>query len=122
MSRDRGSGFCRVGERDPIRCAGMTTSQRLLAAFWIAAGVNHFANPKIYQAIMPDYLPAHRELVLNWFRAKNEFSAGVVEGLNNKANLSTRMAYGFRSYETLEIVLYHRLGDLPEPEFAHKFF
>lgn len=44
--------------------AGLTTSQRLLAAFWIAAGVNHFVNPRVYEAIMPAYLPAHRELVL----------------------------------------------------------
>lgn len=42
----------------------MSTSQRLLAAFWVAAGVNHFLNPRIYESIMPDYLPAHRELVL----------------------------------------------------------
>jgi uncharacterized membrane protein len=41
----------------------MSTSQRLLAAFWILAGINHFAVPRTYQAIMPDYLPAHRELV-----------------------------------------------------------
>jgi uncharacterized membrane protein len=42
----------------------MTTSQRLLTVFWLAAGINHFVNPKIYESIMPDYLPAHRELVL----------------------------------------------------------
>ncbi len=42
----------------------MTTSQRLLAVFWIGAGLNHFVNPKFYEAIMPPYLPAHRELVL----------------------------------------------------------
>jgi len=42
----------------------MRTSQRLLAAFWIAAGLNHFAMPKAYRSIVPDYLPAHRELVL----------------------------------------------------------
>jgi uncharacterized membrane protein len=42
----------------------MTTSQRLLAAFWIAAGANHFAMPRAYEAIVPDYLPAHRELVV----------------------------------------------------------
>ena len=28
----------------------------------------------------------HRELILNWFRAKGTISAGVVEGLNNKRN------------------------------------
>lgn len=42
----------------------MTTSQRILAAFWIGAGINHFAVPKVYESIMPDYLPSHRELVL----------------------------------------------------------
>jgi len=42
----------------------MSTSQRLLAAFWIAAGANHFLMPRAYRSIMPDYLPAHRELVI----------------------------------------------------------
>ena len=42
----------------------MTTSQRFLAAFWIAAGVNHFRVPKVYEAIMPDYVPKHHEMVL----------------------------------------------------------
>ena len=28
-----------------------------------AAGINHFVNPRFYKAIMPDYLPAHDELV-----------------------------------------------------------
>lgn len=63
----------------------------------------------------------HRGLILNWFHARKEFSSGVVEGLNNKAKLATKQAYGFHTYKTLEIVLYHRLGDLPEPNFAHKF-
>ena len=67
-------------------------------------------------------LRGHRDLILNWFRARKEFSSGVVEGLNNKAKLSTRMAYGFGSFKTLEIVLYHRLGDQPEPEVTHRFF
>lgn len=42
----------------------MSTSQRLLAAFWIVAGANHFVMPRAYRSIMPDYLPAHRELVI----------------------------------------------------------
>jgi uncharacterized membrane protein len=42
----------------------MTLSQRLLAAFWIVAGLNHFRVPRLYESIMPDSLPAHRELVL----------------------------------------------------------
>jgi len=65
---------------------------------------------------------SHRELILNWFRAKKAISAGVVEGMNNKARLATRRAYGFRTYDALEVSLYHVLGDLPEPECAHTFF
>jgi uncharacterized membrane protein len=30
---------------------------------FIGAGLLHFAKPRIYESIMPDYLPAHRELV-----------------------------------------------------------
>jgi len=30
-------------------------------------------------------LRAHRELILNYFRARKQFSSGVIEGLNNKA-------------------------------------
>lgn len=67
-------------------------------------------------------LRGHRELILNWFRAKKEFSAGVVEGLNNKAKLTTRMAYGYGSFKTLQMALYHTLGNLPEPKFTHEFF
>lgn len=64
----------------------------------------------------------HRELILNWFRAKGEISNGVVEGLNNKAKLTMRKSYGFRSPEILEIALLHALGKLPEPKLAHKFW
>jgi transposase len=64
----------------------------------------------------------HRDLILNWFRAKKAFSCGIVEGLNGKAKLVTKRAYGFRSFRHMEIALYHTLGDLPEPEFTHEFF
>ena len=67
-------------------------------------------------------LRGHRELILNWFRAKKAFSSGVVEGLNAKAKVTTRRAYGFKVFTTLELALYHNLGALPEPETAHKFF
>lgn len=63
----------------------------------------------------------HRELILNWFRARKAISAATVEGFNNKAKLTTRMAYGFRSLRTAEIALYHALGKLPEPAFTHRF-
>ena len=66
-------------------------------------------------------LREHRDLILNWFRAKGMVSAGSVEGLNNKAKLTIRKAYGFRTYKAIEIALYHTLGDLPEPNFTHEF-
>lgn len=66
-------------------------------------------------------LREHQPLILNWFRAKKQFSSGVVEGLNNKAKLTTRKAYGFRSFRTVEVALYHTLGDLPEPAGTHRF-
>ena len=66
-------------------------------------------------------LRSHEELILNWFRAKGEISAGAVEGLNNKIRVVTRRSYGFRTYKAMEIALYHTLGRLPEPESAHRF-
>jgi len=66
-------------------------------------------------------LRRHRPLLLNWFRAKGQLSSAVVEGFNNKAKLTTRKAFGFRTYHAMEIALYHALGDLPEPEFTHRF-
>jgi transposase len=66
-------------------------------------------------------LRAHEELLLNWFGAKGEISTGVVEGLNNKIRVVTRRSYGFRTYEAMEMALYHTLGRLPEPESTHKF-
>jgi len=66
-------------------------------------------------------LRTHQPLILNWFRAKGEVSSGAVEGLNNKIRVVTRRSYGFRTYEAMEIALYHNLGRLPEPESTHEF-
>ena len=51
---------------------------------------------------------------------KARLSGGVVEGFNTKAKLTTRKAFGFRTYHALEVVLHHTLGALPEPQFAHR--
>jgi len=68
-------------------------------------------------------LRAHRGLLLNWFRAREAFAKGAVEGFNNKARITTRKAYGFRTCEHAEIALYHALGNLPEPPWlTHKFY
>ena len=67
-------------------------------------------------------LRKHEPELLNWFRARGQFAAGATEGFNNKARITTRKAYGFRTYDHAEIALYHALGDLPEPEWlAHRF-
>ncbi|NTS41637.1 DoxX family protein [Flavisolibacter sp. BT320] len=44
----------------------------LMAAAYIAAGINHFVHPQTYMAIMPPWLPAHLALV---------FISGVIEVL-----------------------------------------
>jgi len=67
-------------------------------------------------------LRQHRELILNYFRAQKLLSSGVVEGLNNKAKVTMRTSYGFRTFRCLELALYHSLGKLPEPESTHDFF
>jgi len=85
---------------------------------WCAAVMRSQLEPMKKVARM---LRRHRPLILNWFRARGAISAGAVEGLNNKAKLTTRKAYGFRSYRCLEIALYHTLGKLPEPEVTHRF-
>jgi transposase len=66
-------------------------------------------------------LRTHKVLILNWFAAKKEFSAGIVEGLNYRVKLTIRKAYGFRTLEAAEIALYHALGRLPEPKLTHEF-
>lgn len=71
---------------------------------------------------MAQQLRGHKQLLLNWFIAKKQFSSGAVEACNNNAKLAIRKAYGFRSFKTLEIALYHKLGKLPEPPLTNKFW
>ena len=66
-------------------------------------------------------LRKHKPLILNWFRAKGGLSSGPVEGLNNKAKLTMRKAYGFKTLNCLQIALYHQLGRLNEPPVTHRF-
>jgi transposase len=66
-------------------------------------------------------LRTHRALLLNWFKAKGQVSAGAVEGFNGKAKVVTRRAFGFRTPEAVKIALYHNLGALPEPDLTHRF-
>ncbi len=63
----------------------------------------------------------HKPMILNWFKAKGRLSSGAVEGLNLKAKLTIRKAYGFKSVRCLQVALYHTLADLPEPLCLHRF-
>ena len=49
----------------------------------------------------------HQLLILNWFRAKKLFSSGIVEGFNNKAKVTLKKAYGFRTFNAMQIALFH---------------
>lgn len=62
----------------------------------------------------------HRNLLLNWFKSKG-LSSGIVEGFNNKVKLTVRKGYGYGSDNSLEVMLLHILGKLPEPKFTHRF-
>ncbi len=85
---------------------------------WCAKAMRSRIEPMKKVARMLRY---HQGLLLNWFRARGTVSAGSVEGLNYKAKLAMRKAYGFRTLRGVKIALYHRLGALPEPNFTHEF-
>lgn len=55
--------------------------RRLFGPFFIVAGVLHFVIPRTYEAIMPDFLPAQRELV---------YASGVAEIVGGAALLHPR--------------------------------
>jgi uncharacterized membrane protein len=40
------------------------SSQKLLAAFFVLAGTMHFLRRRAYEAIVPPYIPHHREAVV----------------------------------------------------------
>ena len=67
-------------------------------------------------------LTEHRQVLLNYFRARKAINSGVVEGLNNKVKVTFRKSYGFRTDKAREIALFHVLGKLPEPKITHGFF
>lgn len=66
-------------------------------------------------------LREHAPLIINYFRARKQISNGAVEAFNLGAKFALRKARGFRTYGVLETALYHQLGRLPEPQFAHRF-
>jgi uncharacterized membrane protein len=61
----------------------MSRARAALGATFVATGALHFLRPRVYEAIMPRYLPAHRELV---------YASGVAEMAGGAAVLSARSA------------------------------
>lgn len=57
----------------------MPSLRALAGPVFVAAGLLHFLRPGMYEAIMPDYLPAHRELV---------YASGVAEMVGGAALLA----------------------------------
>jgi uncharacterized membrane protein len=55
--------------------------RRLFGPVFVAAGILHFVIPRTYEAIVPDWLPAHRELV---------YASGVAEILGGAGVLHAR--------------------------------
>lgn len=56
----------------------MTRSQKGLAAFFAFAGTMHFVIPRNYEAIMPPWVPRHREAVIASGIAEIAGAAAVV--------------------------------------------
>ena len=72
----------------------MSRARHLLGVTFMAAGALHFVRPRMYEAIMPRYLPAHRELV---------YASGVAELAGGVGVLhpKTRRAAGWWLIATL---------------------
>jgi uncharacterized membrane protein len=82
---------------------------RSFGRMFIFAGIMHFVIPKTYESIMPDYLPAHHELVL---------ASGVAEIVSGAAvlNPSTRRLGSKLSIATLIAVFPANLHMALHPE------
>ncbi|MDW5592901.1 hypothetical protein VSS74_01030 [Conexibacter stalactiti] len=83
--------------------------RRLFGPVFVFTGILHFAKPRIYESIMPDWLPAHRELV---------YASGVAEIVAGAATLHprTRRAGGWLSIATLVAVFPANLHMALHPE------
>lgn len=83
--------------------------RRLFGPIFVLAGILHFARPRIYEAIMPDWLPAHRELV---------YASGVAEIVAGAATMHprTRRFGGALSVATLVAVFPANLHMALHPE------
>lgn len=93
---------------------------------WAAAFLREWTTKAMRSRLEPmkkvaRMLRRHEQLLLNYFRARRQFTNAVTEGLNHKARVVLARSFGHRSFEVLKTVLYHTLGALPEPPSKHKF-
>jgi len=63
----------------------MSFARAVVGVTFITTGVLHFLRPRMYEAIMPRYLPAHRELVLASGVAELAGGAGVLHPRTRRA-------------------------------------
>jgi uncharacterized membrane protein len=86
------------------------SSRRLLSAFFLAAGVNHFVNPRAYERMVPPRLQADAKLVVA--------ASGVAEMLGGLAVIprSTRRLGGAWLVALLAAVFPANLYMAREPE------
>jgi uncharacterized membrane protein len=85
------------------------SARRLFGPVFIFAGALHFFTPRTYEAIMPDYLPAHRALV---------YASGAAEIASGGALLHprTRRLGGLLSVATLVAVFPANVHMAQHPE------
>ena len=92
-------------------------SRIVLAAFFVAAGVLHFLKPRPYESIMPEALPAHRELVYLSGLAEIAGGAGVLSQRTSRYAgwwLIATMLAVFPANVNMAVDA-ERFEDIPEP-------
>jgi uncharacterized membrane protein len=63
----------------------MRVGRGLMGAMYLVAGAGHFVATRMYERAMPDYLPAHRALVLLSGAAEMAGGLGVLVGPTRRA-------------------------------------
>jgi len=109
---------------DPSKIRGYSLSARNLG--WASAYLQEWTARAMRTRLEPmkqvaRMLRRHDDLLLNDFRAKRQCNSAMFDGMNHKARVSLARSFGHRSYDVLELVLYHNLGKLPEPHCQHRF-
>ena len=81
----------------------------LCGPVFVVAGALHFVRPRVYAAIVPDYLPAHRALV---------YASGVAEALGGAGLMHprTRRAAGWWLVATLVAIFPANVWMAQHPE------